>query len=120
MKKQNADEMAWLARVAQYAEQHGSIPEGAPGAFEIHHCVGRAAKQNKIHIGNYFILPISFEMHNVMSNNPLNVTHFRKRFTEEFGTQRDLFAKMVETIAEEDGANPVPEDVFNAIMTTRY
>lgn len=120
MKKPTANESAWLVRVAQYAEQHGSIPEHAPCAFEIHHVMGRSGRQNKVKVGHWFILPVAFELHNVMSNNPLNVTHFRKRFTAEFGNQRDLFAQMVEKIAEEDGENPVPEEVFNAIMATNY
>ena len=118
--KPNAIELKWLERVVDFANQHGCFPLMQPGAFQIHHVVGRSGRENKIHIGHWFILPVHFDYHDVNSMNPLNVTHFRRRFTEKFSMQKELFKTMVEKITEEDGENPVPEDVLNAIMNTRY
>ena len=64
--------------------------------FQLHHVVGRSAKHNKIEIGHWFILPVPFDLHDVSSNHPLNVTHHKKKFTGHFGFQRELFNEMVE------------------------
>lgn len=112
----NAKEQKFMEAVAEFGLYHlfKLNPEWS-GGFQIHHVIGRSGKHNKVHIGHWFILPIPFDLHDVHSNHPLNVTHFRKRFTAEFGNQRDLWLKMVELMDYD-----VPEEVKNAISDTRY
>lgn len=113
-------EKAWLDRVTRYAEEHGAFPKGDTYNFDRHHVVGRTRKENKVHIGKWFVLPIMKKYHDNESNNPFNVTHYRRRFAIEFGWQTDLFAKMCEAIKEEDGSLPFSQEVMDAIQATRY
>lgn len=115
-----ADEKRWLERVVRFAQEHGAFPDYSSTLFQIHHVCGRAYRQNKIHIGNWLILPIQPEFHDVSSNNPLNVTHYRKRYTAEFGMQRDQFAAMCAVIKSEDGSLPFGDDVYHAIMGSKF
>lgn len=89
-------------------------------AVELHHVVGRKYKLEKVLIGPYFILPLCWRLHGVLSNDPRNVTHFRHRFTEEYGLQRDLFAKMCDDMAENGIMVPVPPEIAGLIAQTNY
>jgi hypothetical protein len=100
MKQSNAKQKQWMCDIAEWAMEslyviYGKEYEDGNCDFELHHVVGRSAKQNKISIGHEFILPVPFELHNVMSNHTDNVTHFKKNFAKRFGTQRGLFSDMV-------------------------
>ena len=115
----NAEHKKWIKRVAQYSEDHGEFPNQRFAPFQIHHSVGRKGKHNKFEIGEWFILPIEFQYHDVSSNNPFNITHWRKRYCIEFGNERDQFAAMCAVIKGEDGELPFSDDVYQAIMDTR-
>lgn len=115
-----AEHKRWLQRVARYADDHGCWPKDAFTPYQIHHVVGRTGRHNKVDIGNWFVLPIHPHFHDPNSDNKLNITHFRKRFTERYGSQVDLWKEMVDTIMEEDGELPFGEDVYWAICQTRY
>ncbi len=86
---------------------------------QIHHVVGRKGKQNKVDIGEWFILPLPIRLHDVSSNNELNVTHYHHRFTDAFGLQSELFKEMIESMVETGAELPFGDDVINAIMDTR-
>ena len=116
----NAEQKRWLERVAQYAQDHGGFPHQSGEAVELHHVVGRKGKHNKVEIGEWFVIPVEFQYHNVSSNNPFNVTHWRKRYMLEFGNQRDQFAAMCAVITNEGYPLPFGKDVYNAIMDTKY
>lgn len=89
--------------------------------LQCHHVCGRTYKQNKVHIGHYFIICVPFELHDVHSNHPLNVTHWRHNFTNEFGLQRDLWNKMMVTMATESDFDLIPSnDIFAAIMASKF
>ena len=79
--------------------------------------LGRAAKNNKVSIGHEFILPVPFDLHDVSSNHPLNVTHRKKAFVKEFGSQRDLFFTMLESMRDYGYELP-SADVCEAIRKT--
>ena len=123
MKQANAAQKKWMCDIAEwlmdnlhflYGERYVNRQEYAP---QLHHVVGRSAKQNKVPIGHYFILPIPFELHDGSSNHRLNVTHRKKAFTARFGMQRDLFAIMYHSMMDQGYAVP-SIDIFNAIMST--
>lgn len=103
----------WMSTLAEY----GPVIEGS-GPVQLHHVLGRTYKNNKILIGPWFILPLPWQYHDVHSNDPLNVTHHKHLFTQEFGLQCNLFAEMVETL--QDRGYKVPShDVLDSIAQTR-
>jgi hypothetical protein len=108
----------WMQTVIAFAAKHGPVVKGK-GRPQIHHVVGRSYVHNKVPIGHWFIIPLPHELHDVSSNNPCNVTHYRKRFTEEYGMQRTLFELMVEIIRAEGYPVP-PDEVLQAIQQTSY
>ena len=108
-KPSRAVEKKWLGRVAA----HSCVITGQSN-IQIHHCMGREAKSNKYHIGRLFALPIAFELHDVSSNHPLNITHHRKAFVAEYGTEGMLFYMM----CLELGDIPFEDEVMNAILAT--
>lgn len=98
----------------------GQVPCVVSGSdhTQLHHCVRRKAKHNKVPIGEWFVIPLHPRYHDVSSDNPFNVTHWKNRFEIEFGTQRDLFSKMVDQLRE--AGHPVPADfILEAIEAYR-
>lgn len=116
-KQTKSQEKAWYKRVAEYAEKHGAFPHHNHTAFQMHHVKGRSFVHNKVAVGGWFILPIETQYHDVHSNNPWNVTHFKKRYEIEFGTQRDQFIAMCMVITDEDGSLPFCDDVMQSIWS---
>lgn len=108
-KPTKAEEKAWLSRVAE----HGCVVTGQSN-IQLHHCVGREGKHNKFHIGRWFVLPLAFELHDVSSDNALNITHRRKEFVNTYGTECYLFSDL----CMEMGVDTLPfgADVFDAIL----
>lgn len=121
----NKQEKDFLKAVADFHNEHGvgylfgHEWEGSP--FQIHHVAGRAYKNNKVHIGHYFILPVPVTLHDVHSNHPHNVTHYRHKFTEIYGNQRDLWLKMINQMQDEVVLiDKIDLSVVGAIMTSKY
>ena len=122
MRKPNSDEKQWLDDIVNHINDYGlgfygDEFEGRTD-FQIHHVLGRTAKQNKVEIGHWFILPVPIELHAPGSNHPDNVTHFKHNFTRRYGNQRDIFESLMESMF--DSGYPTPNDeVYHAIMSTR-
>lgn len=112
----DSTESNWLKQVANYANEHGCYPFRKVMPFHIHHVLGRTARQNKVPIGHWFILPIAIPYHDVNSNNPHNVTHYPKQFTKRFGKQRDLFFEMLDAMALYSEPLNVPDNVLRTIL----
>lgn len=119
MKQANAKQKKWMSDIADWANNNlGVLYFGYQGgAFELHHVLGRSAKHNKTAIGHEFIIPVPVELHNVMSNHPNNVTHFKKNFVKVYGQQRDIFKFMVMIMGNE-GYDVPSLELCNAIMET--
>ena len=119
-KAANAKQKKWMQDIVEWStcnmgllygdEYDGAIPQ-------LHHVTGRSSKQNKVHIGHWFILPVPFELHDVSSNHSCNVTHRKKAFTKRFGNQRELFKTMVLNM-EEIGFRVPYIDILLAIDET--
>lgn len=118
----NAAQKKWIADVMDWASSNGPVASevGFNGQIQCHHVVGRSYKHNKIHIGHWFILPLDCVLHDVHSSNEYNVTHWRKRFTERFGNQRDLWLKMVDSMRDRGYTMPFGQEVIDAVMDTGY
>lgn len=121
MKQANARQKKWMADIAEFVNENG-LGVLYPGYsddvnFELHHVLGRSAKHNKTQIGHEFIIPVPFELHNVMSNHPLNVTHHKKKFVAEYGMQCDLFNKLC-TMMDDEGYMTPDLEICVTIMET--
>jgi len=98
---------------------YGDEWQGSP--LQCHHVAGRTYKQNKIHIGHFFILPVPFDLHDVSSNHNLNVTHWRNRFTATFGMQRDLWLSVVSRMHSQGAIDEFPAlQIMEAISKSKY
>ena len=95
---------------------YGDEYDGA--VIQRHHVLGRTAKQNKVHIGHWFILPVPYELHDPNESHEFHVGHCKKAFVRQFGTQRGLFNTMYRSMKEE-GYNLPDINAYNAIMETR-
>jgi hypothetical protein len=120
-KPANAAQKKWMSDVAEWANDDGiHILFGIayPNSIQLHHVMGRSAKKNKVAIGHEFILPLPFELHDVSSNDPENVTHHKKAFVKKYGSQSGLFEIMFLDML--DRGYKVPSfDIYNAIVDTR-
>lgn len=110
-------ESQWYKRIERYALDHGCFPHGNLCQYQMHHIKGRSFIHNKVACGGWAVIPIETQYHDVHSNNTFNVTHFKKRYEIEFGTQKDQFIAMCMVIADEDGSLPFCDDVMQAIWS---
>ena len=110
------DDMTELVNEIGFGFLYGQEYQGY-NAIQRHHVLGRSAKHNKVPIGHWFVIPVPFELHDVLSNHPLNVTHRKKAFTKKFGMQRDIYAKLIEAMVENCYAVP-DEYILEAIQLT--
>ncbi len=127
-KQANAKQKKWMKDIASFIDEvgmgglYGREYEGRKD-FQLHHVLGRSAKHNKVHIGHWFIIPVPVELHDVSSNHPDNVTHFKKNFVNRFGDQRGIFQILYSCMHKwndfdgNDFEIP-PMEVYNAIMDT--
>jgi len=106
--KRFIDNIARLIDLVSLGAIYGKEYEGRKD-FQIHHVKGRTFKHNKIHIGEYFAIPVPVELHDVHSNNELSVTHHKNAFTAKFGLQRDIWLSMFELMCAMEVETPSQE-----------
>lgn len=105
----------WIENVVEFGPMvNDPSPMYRP---QIHHVVGRKGKHNKTLIGPWFILYLPWRYHDVASNDPLNVTHWKHEFTDAFGLQSKLFAQRVELI-HNAGLEIPDKSILDAIADT--
>ena len=116
----NAAQKKWMRTITEWYECSGFSDNMLNEyQFQLHHCTGRKSKHNKIAIGEWFILPLPLLLHDVNSNSALNITHFRHRFTDEFGLQSELFKEMIDSMVKNGTTLPFGQDVIDSIMDTK-
>ena len=119
-KPANAAQKKWMSDISEWASYHIDRLYGVEYLgknYQLHHVLGRSAKNNKVAIGHWFILPVPFELHDVSSNHKFNVTHRKKAFTKAFGNQRWLFNEMYKSMSAQGYTMPNKE-VFESIVST--
>ncbi|HHZ95115.1 MAG TPA: hypothetical protein EYN67_06045 [Flavobacteriales bacterium] len=119
-KPANAKQKQWMKDIAEWAENNIQILYGNEWSnkpIQLHHVLGRSAKHNKVAIGHEFVLPVPFVLHDVSSDHPSNVTHYKHKFTDKYGKQRDLFLQMIEDMRDYGYELP-PYDVCESIRGT--
>lgn len=108
-----ANETSWLGDIFH---QHCHTYKN----YEIHHCKGAQTKvkttMGTLKIGEFFILPVPFELHNIKSNHPLNITNRKSAFESEFGTQKALWYNMITRMIDL-GYKALPDHIVKAVMS---
>ena len=121
-KPANSEQKKWMDDITDYinfnglGELYGEEYEGDIN-IQRHHVLGRSAKQNKVAIGHWFVIPVPFALHDPSMNHEFHVGKCKKAFVIRFGTQRDLFDTMYHNMHSE-GYKVPSVDVYNAIMET--
>ncbi len=119
-KPANSAQKKWMESITDWSVNNLHRLYGDEYSFhpiQRHHVLGRSAKQNKVHIGHWFILPVPFELHDPNVNHEFHVGKCKKAFVSRFGTQRSLFNTMYQRMKEEGYIVPDIE-VHSAIMST--
>ena len=65
-KPANIEQKKWMISITEWANDNIHMLYGKNWSgcqFQRHHVTGRSSKQDKVHIGHYFIIPVPFEMH---------------------------------------------------------
>lgn len=116
---------AWLDQITDFArnsrwlvKKFGGYCDN-PYDIQRHHVEGRKAKR-KINgvakvIGGYYVFVVPTELHDVHSNNSLNVTHCKRKFEEMFGTQKEIYLDMVDSMIDYGYVPLVPSEVIHVI-----
>lgn len=109
---------AWEATMMDY--DGGCVVNGDQHGLVLHHVFGYTYVHNKILIGPWYVLPLCERYHNSQMGNPFCVHIWPKRFSIEFGYQRDKFIKRINEMQDCDIILPFGDDVINAIADSPY
>jgi hypothetical protein len=76
MQSKNNAPTAAQKRWREAVRDLGSVISGGPAV--IHHPVGVTGKHNKVHIGHWWVIPLTDEEHKALHNGTLDVNEDRK------------------------------------------
>lgn len=121
-KQANTAQRKWMSDITDYIYENGlGDLYGCEYIYDIrmqrHHVLGRSAKQNKVPIGHWFILPVPFDLHDPNVDHAFHVGKYKHEFVERFGTQRSLFKRLCESMKQQGYTIP-PNEAYHAIMST--
>jgi hypothetical protein len=86
-----------------------------PGDIQIHHVLGQSAVRNGVPVGHWFILPLHWRLHDIASDYPVNITTSKTRFLQQYGSEKNLFMKMIYGFLMAGIELPFDMAVLNAI-----
>jgi len=119
MKPTQSQVKKWHNMIQRYVEKYSVMGCTYPNV-QHHHVVGRTYIHNKIHIGQWFVIPLPVFLHDVSSNDECNVTHYPKNFVKAYGLQSSLWWNMCcKMMANDWGELPFDNDVVEAIRDTK-
>ena len=88
----------------------GSVVSG--GFAEIHHCVGRTGKHNKVDIGHYWLIPLTDDEHRALH---LNAEWLLRDISGYVMTRKEFEKWAFQKVIDQTGY-VIPADVYEAIM----
>lgn len=119
-KPANSAQKQWMKDITEWSIDNLHLLYGEEYSFspiQRHHVLGRSAKQNKVQIGHWFIIPVPYELHDPNEQHEFHVGHCKKAFVKRFGEQRNLFDTMYQSMKENGFA--VPDSYsYDAIMSS--
>ena len=98
----------WLAEQGCYLQL---------GPACIHHCVGSTGKHNKVAIGQWFCIPLSYEAHQGAGgiHGDLSAFDGHKLGERRKEIEKTIFNRLVAVYRRQHGKYPCPPDVLAAI-----
>lgn len=87
------------------------------GSFpQLHHIVGSSYRQDGVWIGQWYLIPLSPDLH--MDGN-VNVTSNKVEFYEKVGSEKNLFINTLSNYIIEYGEMPLPAKELFAILSCK-
>lgn len=125
-KSKTAVEKAWLETVVDFALETAWLKKmysehcNEPCTFQIDHALGAQAKR-KINgittkVGEFAIMPIPMELHDITSNHPLNRTLRPAAFRKVFGHELSVWNQMLAEMENEGYELPFSKDLIDAVV----
>lgn len=125
-KTKTAAEKAWLADVVDFARNSSWLHDmydsccDNPHFFEIDHICGAQAKRKingiSVKVGEFAIMCIPWELHNIRSRHLLNRTLSPARYRAEFGHETKVWRSMLDAMVIEGYELPFDNDLIEAVM----
>lgn len=87
------------------------------GSACIHHCAGAAAIHNKVHIGQWWVIPLSWEAHQGPGGIHGDLSLFRGHGLGECrkDIEKTIFRRLVAVYRRQRGEFPCPAEVLAAV-----
>ena len=118
-----AAELKWREVVADFANESSWLDRKfschclQPSRFEIDHIIGAKAKRKPYgKVGEWAIIPLPYELHNIMAGGKLNRTLNPSAFRNEFGHEKDLFKSLIYCMKMEGYEIPFSDEIVTAIV----
>ncbi|MFT6988188.1 MAG: hypothetical protein ACJASL_000148 [Paraglaciecola sp.] len=119
-------EKDWMETLVEFAKESNWLKDkyshirGVTPAFEVDHILGAKTKR-KINgvswrVGELAIMPIPFELHNLMSKHPYNRTTNPGKYRSTFGHEKQVWLEMIRAMQDEGYEIPFSEEVIQAII----
>lgn len=125
-KPPKSTEKAWRNTVAEFAETSGWLNYiygdccVTPRVFEIDHIVGAQAKRKingvSVKVGEFAIMPIPYEIHNIKSNHELNRTLRPAAYRKVFGHEKYVWRDMLDAMVIAGYELPFDNDLIEGVM----
>lgn len=125
-KSKTATETQWLSDVLEFAQNSSWLRDmygthcGHVYAFQIDHIIGAQAKRKVYGVttkaGEFAIMPIPVEIHDITSNHPLNRTLKPKAYRDVFGHETQVWRSMLDAMVLEGYELPFENELIEAVM----
>lgn len=119
-------EKDWHKSVAKFATESNWLVNKfggycvMPNQFQLDHVIGAQAKRkvNLISekVGEFVVLPIPVNLHDITSNNQYAIHKSRRVFEKQFGNCITMWVEMVKTMKQEGYVIPFGDDVIKAVL----
>ena len=121
-----AAEKAWLFDVVSFAHDSDWLRDkyspitAQYSNFEIDHILGSKTKRKirgiSWRVGELAIMPIPYELHNIMSKNSINRTTNPGAYRKVFGHEKNVWLEMIRAMQSEGYEIPFSEMVIQSII----
>lgn len=125
-KSKTGTEKGWLEQVVDFANEsewlyrmYGSHCNQYE-QYQIDHLLGAKAKRKvgfeTTRVGEFVIMPIPIELHDITSNHPLNRTLRPAAFRKVFGHELSVWNQMLAEMENEGYELPFSKDLIDAVV----
>tara|TARA_R110000782_G_scaffold138254_1_gene230845 strand:+ start:70 stop:462 length:393 start_codon:yes stop_codon:yes gene_type:complete len=121
----NKIEKDWMDVVVEFADSSDFLIKKYghtefTWTFEIDHIIGCKAKRKingvSVRVGEFAIMPIPFDLHNVMSKDTLNRTTNPGNYRKAFGHEKQVWLEMIRAMQDDGYKIPFSEEVIQSII----